>query len=172
MDTYHKLVDARDRWGSWLQLLDNSKFNSPKFNPYSLLVTMLIATLAVSVFFLLVYAEPAFAAVTRLPGEDASDKLEAAGTLLKILDTGLFKWGARVFAGICIMSSAWALKEQRFGIAIICVIGAIIFGTAPKWVKNIFEIGDNQSLFTHVRVIEEAHLAYRLPELVRVPVNA
>ncbi len=72
----------------------------------------------------------------RLPGDDATDKLEAAGTLLKIIDTGLFKWGARIFAGICIMSSAWALKEQRFGIAIICIIGAIIFGTAPTWVKN------------------------------------
>lgn len=90
------------------------------------------------------------AALKNLPGEDASDKLEAAGTLLRILDTGLFKWGARIFAGICIMSSAWALKEQRFGIAIICVVGAIIFGTAPTWVKNIFEIGGNQSLFSNM----------------------
>ena len=93
-------------------------------------------------------SNPALASVARLPGEDASDRLEAAGTLLKILDTGIFQWGARIFAGLCIMSSAWALKEQRFGIAVICVVGAIIFGTAPKWVKNIFEIGDNQGLFS------------------------
>jgi len=71
-----------------------------------------------------------------LPGSDASDKLEAAGTLLRLLDTALFKWGARLFAGICIMSAAWSLKEQRFGIAIICIVGALIFGTAPTWVKN------------------------------------
>lgn len=86
----------------------------------------------------------------RLPGADASDKLEAAGTLLRLIDTGLFKWGARIFAGLCIMSSAWALKEQRFGIAIICIVGAIIFGTAPTWVKNIFAIGGSDSVFGFV----------------------
>ena len=82
-----------------------------------------------------------------LPGTDASDKLEAAGTLLRLLDTALFKWGARIFAGLCIMSSAWSLKEQRFGIAIICIVGALIFGTAPTWVKNIFSIGTGDSIF-------------------------
>jgi len=82
-----------------------------------------------------------------LPGSDASDKLEAAGTLLRLLDTALFKWGARIFAGICIMSAAWSLKEQRFGIAIICIVGALIFGTAPTWVKNIFSIGAGDSVF-------------------------
>lgn len=93
---------------------------------------------------------------TRLPGTDASDKLEAAGTLLRIIDTGLFKWGARIFAGICIMSSAWALKEQRFGIAIICIVGAIIFGTAPTWVKNIFDIGGGDSVFGYVPTFENS----------------
>jgi hypothetical protein len=82
-----------------------------------------------------------------LPGTDASDKLEAAGTLLRLLDTALFKWGARIFAGICIMSAAWSLKEQRFGIAIICIVGALIFGTAPTWVNNIFSIGAGDSIF-------------------------
>lgn len=89
-------------------------------------------------------------AQARLPGTDASDKLEAAGTLLRMIDTGLFKWGARIFAGICIMSAAWALKEQRFGIAIICIVGAVIFGTAPTWVKNIFDIGGGDSVFSSV----------------------
>lgn len=84
-----------------------------------------------------------------LPGSDASDKLEAAGTLLRLLDTALFKWGARIFAGICIMSAAWSLKEQRFGIAIICIVGALIFGTAPTWVKNIFSIGAGDSIFSN-----------------------
>lgn len=112
--------------------------------------SILIAIVGAAILAVAIWPEIVLAALTRLPGEDASDKLEAAGTLLKILDTGLFKWGARIFAGICIMSSAWALKEQRFGIAIICVVGAIIFGTAPTWVKNIFEIGGNESLFSEM----------------------
>jgi len=98
--------------------------------------------------YILLNGGAAFATSTHLPGEDVSGKMEAAGTLLRLLDTALFKWGARIFAGLSIMSAAWALKEQRFGIAIICVIGAIIFGTAPKWVKNIFDISDEQSLFS------------------------
>lgn len=84
-----------------------------------------------------------------LPGSDESAKLTAAGTLLRIVDTGLFKWGARIFAGLCIMSAAWALKEQRFGVSVICIVGAIIFGTAPKWVKNIFDIGGGDSVFSY-----------------------
>lgn len=131
------------------------------------LVIVIVTVLFLLVLFLMIHVEPTFAGVTKLPGEDASDKLEAAGTLLKILDTGLFKWGARIFAGICIMSSGWALKEQRFGIAIICVVGAIIFGTAPKWVKNIFEIGDNQSIFSFV----EPHFQDAIQDFQRIEVS-
>jgi len=80
-------------------------------------------------------------------GGDAVGKLKAAGSLLSIVDTALFKWGARIFAGLCIMSAGWALKEQRFGVAIVCVIGAILVGTAPSWVKNIFEISGGDSVF-------------------------
>lgn len=100
-------------------------------------------------FFLCVFwmLTPDSFAQASLPGTDASDKLEAAGTLLRILDTALFKWGARIFAGICIMSAAWSLKEQRFGIAIICIVGALVFGTAPTWVQNIFSIGTGDSIF-------------------------
>ena len=97
---------------------------------------------------LVLWSHSAFAGSASLPGEDMSDKLQAAGTLLRLIDTGLFKWGARIFAGICIMSAGWSLKEQRFGIAIICVIGAIVFGTAPMWVKNIFEIGGGGGIFS------------------------
>lgn len=91
---------------------------------------------------------------SRLPGEDASDKLEAAGTLLKILDTGIFKWGARVFAGLGIMAGGWALKEQRFPTAVICIVGSMIIGTAPKWVKNIFDVGDNQGIFSQIERLD------------------
>ena len=84
-------------------------------------------------------------------GGDAVGKLKAAGSLLSIIDTALFKWGARIFAGLCIMSAGWALKEQRFGVAIVCVIGAILVGTAPSWVKNIFEISGGDSVFGSIR---------------------
>jgi hypothetical protein len=139
METLHRLV-SQARWGSL--------FTKHDFDPFHTLSVLISVTFTVLLIYLVVHSVPSFAGVTHLPGEDASDKLEAAGTLLKVLDTAIFKWGARILAGVCIMSSAWALKEQRFGIAVICVVGAIIFGTASKWVKNIFDVGDNQSLFS------------------------
>ena len=90
----------------------------------------------------------AFAGMANLPGQDESAKLEAAGTLLRLIDTGLFKWGARLFAGLCILSGAWALKEQRFAMAVIALLGAIVIGTAPTWVKNIFSISQDNSIFS------------------------
>ena len=84
----------------------------------------------------------AFAARSiRLPGDDQMDKLEAAGTLLRIVDSAIFSWGARIFAGVLILNAGVSLKNQAFGLAFISVVGAIIVGTAPLWVKNIFDIG-------------------------------
>lgn len=122
-------------------------------------ILLLILATAGAVALILLFGPEAYSQA-RLPGTDASDKLEAAGTLLRLIDTGLFKWGARIFAGICIMSAAWALKEQRFGIAIICIVGAIIFGTAPTWVKNIFDIGGGDSVFGMLPTITEWSSAY------------
>ena len=92
---------------------------------------------------------------THIPGQDASDKLEAAGTLLRIVDSVLFSWGARIFAGLCVMSAGWNLKEQRFGIAILCIVAAIVLGTAPTWVKNIFDIGGGGGVFSRNSTIVE-----------------
>lgn len=122
-------------------------FETPDYQRAHKKKLIVIQILAMTVLgCLIVWAWDAFSQ-GQLPGTDESSKLEAAGTLLRLIDTGLFKWGARIFAGVCIMSSAWALKEQRFGIAIICIVGAIIFGTAPTWVKNIFEIGGAEGVF-------------------------
>lgn len=86
-----------------------------------------------------------------LPGADQSSKLKAAGTLLRIIDNVLFSWGARLMAGLSILGAAWNLKNQAFGLAIICVIAAIIVGTAPMWVKNIFEMGGGGTIFSMIQ---------------------
>jgi hypothetical protein len=97
----------------------------------------------------------AFAGGIKIPGTDASDKLEAAGTLLRIVDSMLFSWGARIFAGLCVMSAGWNLKEQRFGIAVLCVVAALVLGTAPTWVRNIFDIGGGGGLFSRANIQQE-----------------
>ncbi|MGE3611000.1 MAG: hypothetical protein AB7I27_15525 [Bacteriovoracaceae bacterium] len=95
----------------------------------------------------------AFAAsIPRLPGTDQSDKLQAAGSLLRIIDSVLFSWGARIFAGLLILNAGISLKNQAFGLAFISIIGAIIIGTAPMWVKNIFDMGGG-TLFSMVNQI-------------------
>ena len=81
------------------------------------------------------------ASIPRLPGTDQSDKLQAAGSLLRIIDSVLFSWGARIFAGLLILNAGVCLKNQAFGLAFISIIGAIMVGTAPMWVKNIFDMG-------------------------------
>lgn len=126
-------------------------WNSPQFQTTLEILLILIGYLLLFAWMIKTQsalAAPGGGGSIKVPGEDAADSLTAAGTLLKIIDVGLFKWGARLFAGICIMSAAWALKEQRFGIAVICVVGAVIFGTASKWVKNVFDVGGNESLFS------------------------
>jgi hypothetical protein len=45
------------------------------------------------------------------------------------------------------LSAGYNLKEQRFGVAIICIIAAIVLGTAPIWVENIFSIGGGNGIF-------------------------
>ena len=119
-------------------ILKNSDFpnDDPKYPGFWWLILIVIG-----VFASMAHAGP------RIPGADAADKLEAAGTVLRIVDTALFKWGARLFAGISILSAGYNLKEQRFGVAIICIIAAIILGTAPIWVENIFAIGGGNGIF-------------------------
>lgn len=83
----------------------------------------------------------------RIPGSDESAKLKAAGTLLMLMDTALFVWLARIFAGLCVLSAGWLIKEQKFGPAVVCVLGALVIGTSPMWVQNIFEIGGGGGVF-------------------------
>lgn len=91
---------------------------------------------------------PEILAQVSLPGSDPSSRMEAAGSLLKLVDTVVFTWMARLLAGLCVLSSGWSLKEQRFGVAIICLLAAVVIGTAPAWVKNIFAAGGGGVLST------------------------
>ncbi|MFK7824485.1 MAG: hypothetical protein AB8G05_10020 [Oligoflexales bacterium] len=43
---------------------------------------------------------------------------------------------------MAILGAGWNLKEQRFAMAIVCIMGAIIMGTVPMWIKNIFDMSD------------------------------
>ena len=117
-----------------------SKLKFPDWNPSFLIMAL---------FFCLICISESFAQL-KIPGSDQSDNLEAAGTLLKLIDTGLFKWGARVFAGVAILAAGHALMQQAFKIAVIAVAAAIIFGTCPIWVKNIFDIGGSDTLFSFI----------------------
>lgn len=95
---------------------------------------------------LLLFSTQGWAQV-RIPGSDESAKLKAAGTLLMLIDTALFVWLARIFAGLCVLSAGWLIKEQKFGPAVVCVLGALIIGTSPMWVQNIFEISGGGGVF-------------------------
>jgi len=126
-------------------LSHGSTIKSPNPRNHELWFLLVVAAAVVT----FVFHAQAFGA-TRIPGADASDKLEAAGTLLRIVDSVLFSWGARIFAGLCVMSAGWNLKEQRFGMAVLCIVAAIVLGTAPTWVKNIFDIGGGGGVFSQV----------------------
>ncbi|MFK7827052.1 MAG: hypothetical protein AB8G05_23115 [Oligoflexales bacterium] len=82
----------------------------------------------------------AIALANNLPGQGSIADFTAAQTLLHIVDSVLFNYGAKLAAGLCILAAGWNLKEQRFNMAIICVIAAIVIGTTPMWIKNIFEM--------------------------------
>ncbi len=86
----------------------------------------------------------------RIPGEDVSDKMEAAGSLLKLTDTLLFNWVTKLLSGICILTGALALKDQRFPIFIMCIIAALLLGTISLWIKNIWAVGGGSTLFSFV----------------------
>ena len=100
--------------------------------------------LVLSLLFLSSY----IAIAASLPGDDqAINKLNAAGTLLKLIDSFIFVFGARILAGLCVLAAGWNLKEQRFSMAIVCIFAAILIATVPLWIKNLFDMGGG-SIFT------------------------
>jgi hypothetical protein len=106
--------------------------------------------LGVATSWILLCATIALAETIPTLGGDANgiSKLTAAGTLLRIVDSFVFSFGARLMAGLAVLGAGWNLKEQRFAMAIICIFAAIMMGTVPMWIKNIFEMdGSGGTLF-------------------------
>ena len=89
----------------------------------------------------------------RIPGEDVSDKMEAAGSLLKLTDTLLFNWVTKILSGVCLLTGALALKDQRFPIFIMCVLAALLLGTISLWIKNIWSVGGGSTLFSMIEQV-------------------
>ena len=128
------------------KLYNRKAIYEPNKNPNLLILFVLIFFLILCI---LAWQE-ALGSIPKLPGTDQSDKLQAAGTLLRIIDSVLFSWGARLMAGLCVLGAGWNLKNQAFGLAVMCIIAAIIMGTAPMWVKNIFDMGGG-TLFSMIQ---------------------
>lgn len=76
-----------------------------------------------------------------LPGEDKSSQLTMAGTTLRLVDTVLFKWVARILAGVFVLVCGVWLKDQRYSMAAMAFIAAVLMGTSSSWIDNIFSIG-------------------------------
>lgn len=104
-------------------------------------VITVISTMSFTLFALLTWASIALGEAVSLPGSDNFSKLTAAGDLIRIIDSFIFKFGARILAGLSVLAAGWNLKEQRFAMAIVCIFAAIMIATVPMWVKNIFDIG-------------------------------
>ena len=120
------------------------------------------ATLIFLLIFVIIFTTlPAHAESISLPGDDISSKMESAGTLLRFIDTALFKWTARILSGVCMFGTAWCFKEQRIGTGVVVLIAALLFGTSTMWVKNIFSAAGGDSVFSlKIPLNQESRFAY------------
>ena len=115
----------------------------------TLMPTLFLATLIFLLIFVIIFTTlPAHGESISLPGDDISSKMESAGTLLRFIDTALFKWTARILSGVCMFGTAWCFKEQRIGTGVVVLIAALLFGTSTMWVKNIFSAAGGDSVFS------------------------
>ncbi len=90
--------------------------------------------------------------------------MEGAGTLLRFIDTAIFGWVARLLCGLCVGGAAWSLKEARFGSAVVAIVSALLFGTAPTWVRNIFSISGASSVFSQIETINRDRYVGRVAD--------
>jgi hypothetical protein len=91
-------------------------------------------------------AIPALAKIT-IPGTNEADQLETLGTMAKTFDVIIFTWGAKIAAAVVFLLAGWAIKENRLGVALLCLCAGFLILFAPKLATEIQTLAGMTSLF-------------------------
>lgn len=91
-------------------------------------------------------AIPVFARIT-IPGTNEADQLETLGTMAKTFDVVIFTWGAKLAAAVVFLLAGWAIKENRLGVALLCLCAGFLILFAPKLATEIQSLAGMTSLF-------------------------
>lgn len=95
---------------------------------------------------LMLITASAFARIT-IPGTNEADQLETLGTMAKTFDVVIFTWGAKIAAAVVFLLAGWAIKENRLGMALLCLCAGFLILFAPKLATEIQAIAGMNSLF-------------------------
>ena len=100
-------------------------------------------------FFLLPLILISASALARIsiPGTDESGDLETLGIMAKTFDTVIFTWGAKIAAAVVFLLAGWAIKENRLGMALMCLCAGFLILFAPKLATEIQTMAGVNSLF-------------------------
>ena len=82
-----------------------------------------------------------------IPGTNEADQLETLGTMAKTFDVVIFTWGAKIAAAIVFLLAGWAIKENRLGVALLCLCAGFLMLFAPKLATEIQSLAGITSLF-------------------------
>ena|SRR3990167_9131770 len=94
----------------------------------------------------LLFSAVALASIT-IPGHNEADQLETLGTMAKTLDVVIFTWGAKIAAAVVFLLGGWAIKENRLGMALMCLCAGFLMLFAPKLATEIQSLAGMNSLF-------------------------
>lgn len=82
-----------------------------------------------------------------IPGTNEAESLETIGTIAKTFDTIIFTWGAKIGAAVIFLLGGWAIKENRLGMALLCLCAGFIMLFAPKLANEIQSLAGVSSVF-------------------------
>ncbi|MBI2601892.1 MAG: hypothetical protein HYW48_02450 [Deltaproteobacteria bacterium] len=95
---------------------------------------------------LCLFACPVLAGVS-IPGTSEADQLDTLGTMAKTLDVVIFIWGAKIAAAVVFLLGGWAIKENRLGVALLCLCAGFLILFAPKLATEIQSLSGIKSVF-------------------------
>lgn len=95
---------------------------------------------------LLLFSLSALARIS-IPGSDESASLETLGTMAKTFDVVIFTWGAKIAAAVVFLLAGWAIKENRLGMALLCLVAGFLILFAPKLATEIQTMAGVNSIF-------------------------